>query len=409
MGQLFSWLESHNFEGWDPFDGLNAGFLRPFTFERPWLRTILQQGVRRFPINMRPMLGMRASRSTKGMGYIARACIRLHQATGEPIWAARARETLQWLMEKRSHGYSGACWGNHFDYQSRVFYLPAGVPTIVWTSLIGHAFLDAYDHFGDPEYLATAVSACEHILQDLEITPEGEGVCISYIPLERRLVHNANVLGASLLARTYHHSKTNEYLELARRAMTYTASHQRPDGSWYYGESGNLHWVDNFHTAYVLDSLKNYSIATDDESFSPVMAAGYAYWKQTFFLEDGTPKYYENKTLPVDIQCSSQAIDTLVLFAKDDPEALSLAMKVARWTITNMQARSGYFYYRRYGRLLVNKTPTLHWGQATMLCALTGLWQQLQKVNHEEQSSYHCGESPGSLRHAGVEGSTVAG
>ncbi len=312
-------------------------------------------------------------------------------------------------MEKRSPGYSGACWGNHFDYQSRVFYLPAGVPTIVWTSLIGHAFLDAYDHFNDPEYLATAVSACEHILHDLEITPGGDGVCISYIPRERRLVHNANVLGASFLARTYYYSKNDEYLDLARRAMSYTAGNQSPDGSWYYGESANLHWVDNFHTAYILDSLKHYAMATADLSFSPVLDAGYCYWKRSFFLEDGTPKYYSNRTLPLDIQCSSQAIDTLVFFADHDPEALSLAMKVARWTIVNMQDRSGYFYYRRYGRLLANKTPTLHWGQATMLCALAGLCQQLQKVNHEDQSSDYCGESPGSVRHARVEGSTVAG
>jgi hypothetical protein len=81
--------------------------------------------------------------------------------------------------------------------------------------------------------------------------------------------------------------------------------------------------------------------------------------------------------LPVDIQCCSQAIDTLVFFSDRDPEALPLALKVAQWTIKNMQDRTGYFYYRRYSRWLVNKTPTLHWGQATMLCALAGLYKSL--------------------------------
>jgi hypothetical protein len=104
---------------------------------------------------------------------------------------------------------------------------------------------------------------------------------------------------------------------------------------------------------------------------------GYEYWKNTFFLPDGTPRYYSNKSLPIDIQCSSQAIDTLTLFRDLDPEALPLALKVAKWTIGNMQDRSGYFYYRRYSRHLVNKTPTLHWGQATMLCALAGLYQSI--------------------------------
>jgi hypothetical protein len=34
-----------------------------------------------------------------------------------------------------------------------------------------------------------------------------------------------------------------------------------------------------------------------------------------------------------------------------------------------MQDPSGYFYYRKYP-LITNKTPTLHWGQATMFAAL---------------------------------------
>ena len=91
-----------------------------------------------------------------------------------------------------------------------------------------------------------------------------------------------------------------------------------------------------------------------------------------------TPRYYNHKTLPIDIQCCAQAIDTLVFFAGRDPESLPLALKIAQWSITNMQDPSGHFYYRRYSRRLVNKTPTLHWGQATTMCALAGLYQRLQ-------------------------------
>ena len=37
-----------------------------------------------------------------------------------------------------------------------------------------------------------------------------------------------------------------------------------------------------------------------------------------------------------------------------------------------MQDNTGYFYYRRYSPWIVNKTPTLHWGQATMLAHWRG-------------------------------------
>jgi hypothetical protein len=145
--RLNHWLEENNYRGYDTFDGLNARFLRPLTFETKFLRQVLQQAVRRFPVNLRPALGIRKDYSTKGMGFLARGFIRLHKATGKQVWRDKAEFALQWLIENQSPGYSGACWGNHFDYQSRGFYLPKRVPTIVWTSLIGHAFLDAYDHF----------------------------------------------------------------------------------------------------------------------------------------------------------------------------------------------------------------------------------------------------------------------
>ncbi|MFY9691472.1 MAG: hypothetical protein WA369_12455 [Candidatus Acidiferrales bacterium] len=377
IDRLSSWLERNDYRGYDTFDGLNARYVRPLTFETDLLRTVLQQGVRRFPLNLRPLLGIPKSRSTKGMGYLAKGFMRLEKATGEKSWGHKAKAALQWLVENETKGYSGACWGNHFDYQSRSFYLPKGMPTIVWTSLIGHAFLDAHDHFQNDSYLKVAVSACEHIVRDLDTLAEGDSLCLSYIPTQNKQVHNSNTLGASLLARTYLHTGNESYRSLAQKAISYTANHQRTDGSWYYGEAANLHWVDNFHTAYVLDCFKYYGTATGDDRFEENLNKGYTYWKSTFFLPDGTPRYYDHKTLPIDIQCSSQAIDTLVFFNDRDPDNLRLALSVAKWTIDNMQDETGYFYYRRYSPWLVNKTPTLHWGQATMFCALAGLYSLL--------------------------------
>jgi hypothetical protein len=377
--RLNDWLEKNDYRGYDTFDGLSAKFVRPFTFETKYLRIVLQQTVRRFPLNLRSLLGIPKARSTKGMAYISRGYMRLQDATGDKSWGDKAESALQWLIENESKGkYSGACWGNHFDYQSRGFYLPKGVPTIVWTSLIGHAFLDAFDHFHDEKYLQVAVSACEHILHDLERYPESpDALCISYIPIGTNWIHNANTLGGSLLARTYSYTRNEAYLSLAQKALQYTANHQRADASWYYGEGSDVHWVDNFHTAYVLDSFKYYIMATGDARFQEKLHAGYKFWKATFFMPDGTPRYYDYKTLPIDIQCSSQAIDTLIFFRDQDPDSVSLALNVANWTIKNMQDPTGYFYYRRYSSGIVNKTPTLHWGQATMLSALASLYKVL--------------------------------
>jgi hypothetical protein len=301
IGRVSHWLDKSSYCAYDTFDGLNATLLRPLTFEVKFLRTLLQQGVRRFPLNLRPLLGVTKSPCSKGMGFLARGFIRLHRATGEQAWQDKAEMALRWLIQNQSVGYSGACWGNHFDYQSRIFFLPEGAPTVVWTALIGHAFLDAYDHFRKDIYLRVAVSSCDHILRDLERFSDGEALCIGYIPAaikaENKQVHNANTLAASLLARTYSFTRNNSYRELAEKAIQYTAQHQRPDSSWFYGEAANLRWIDNFHTAYVLDCFKDYMQSTGDDRFEKNLASGYEYWKTNFFLSDGTPKYYVLKPL----------------------------------------------------------------------------------------------------------------
>lgn len=377
IDRLHAWLVDNEYKAYDPFDGLNAKLLRPLTFGNPYLQIALQQGIRRFPLNLRPLVGVQKDYSSKGMAFLARGYLRMHAATKEEAYLDSARFCLNWLLENQCQGYTGACWGNHFDYQSRVFFLPQGVPTVVWVALIGHAFMEAHDQLGDPRYLATAVSSCEHILHDLQTQPDGDDLCISYIPTENKQVHNANTLAASLLARVHAATPHTDYLELATKAINYTMKHQREDASWFYGEKANLHWVDNFHTAYVLDSAKYFMEGSGDWTHRGRVSRGYDYWKQTFFLADGTPRYYDFKTIPLDIQCCSQAIDTLVFFNDWDVESLDLAKKVADWTIDNMQDSSGYFYFRKYSNGITNKTPTLHWGQATMMCALGGLFRKL--------------------------------
>ena len=76
---------------------------------------------------------------------------------------------------------------------------------------------------------------------------------------------------------------------LARKAMQYTAKYQRPDYSWYYGEAANLHWVDNFQPAYVLDCFQALSPGHWRLPVRTEMMNGYWYWKETFFLPTAPP------------------------------------------------------------------------------------------------------------------------
>jgi hypothetical protein len=72
---------------------------------------------------------------------------------------------------------------------------------IVWTSLIGQAFLDAYESLGEERYLDVAKSICNWIVK-LPREEAATGTCLSYLAIRQSSIHNANMLGAAMLART---------------------------------------------------------------------------------------------------------------------------------------------------------------------------------------------------------------
>ncbi len=364
--RLERWLNTHEYKAYDPFEGLNS-HLYPLTFRKKLFRQILVQAVKRFPWNLRPLLGIKPSRSSKGLAYIAKGYLWLYRATGGKSYAEKSRYCLDWLTQNANQNYSGLCWGNHFDYQTRGYFLRAGEPTIVWSSLVAQAFVMAYVVLGDRRYLEIAGSTADFILKDLTHATVRNGVCISYIPGDVVLIHNSNLLGAALLAKVYKYTGREDCRAAARRAIVYACEHQLPNGAWYYGEEDKFHWVDNFHSGYNLDAIKDYGEYSGDKSFSSYLNKGYSFYRTHFFMHEGIPKFYQNEVYPIDIQCVSQSIETLLYFREVD-----LALDVARWAIHNMQDHSGYFYYQKH-RLFVNKTPMLHWGQGTMFSALSRL------------------------------------
>jgi hypothetical protein len=367
---LEAWVLRSGWKAYDTFDGLSSPLAPILTLGNPFLRQVWQQGVRRFPVNLRPLLGIKPSMSTKGMGFFAQGYLRLYQTHGNVEHLNRMRYCLNWLLDNRNKSFKGYCWGNHFDYQARSGRISKGIPTVVWTGLIGHAFLDAFEAFQDAADLEVAGKICEFITDELGWVEFPEGWCIRYYPVPQSTdIHNSNVIGASLLARAGKHLQRQDYSGIARKAVQFTVHHQLQNGGWYYGADPKHHWVDLFHTGYVLESIAIYNRYSGDSTFEESLRKGFKFFVETFFAADGTPRYYDYKTRPLDIQCASQGIQTLVNLRDLHPQSLNLAVKVAHWTIANMQDPTGYFYYRKYP-LITNKTPTLHWGQATMFAAL---------------------------------------
>lgn len=378
---LERWVLCHEFHGYDPFDGLTS-YLRPLALGNLLLERVLMQTIRQSPVNLRPILGVKPLDSTIGRGYMSGGFIEMLKITGEAKYETLARGCLDWLVQNKSSDCATYSWGKHFDYASRGGRYRKYEPITVWTSLIGQVFFDAYEFMGKKEYLDISRSACDWILA-LPRNVTNSGICLSYHLFQKGkcTIHNHNMLAAALLARVGKCVENQEYLKLAEEAMSYSCHHQRTDGAWYYGESANTKWVDGFHTGYNLDALKCYIENSGNRRFETNIERGLAYYTANLFEPDGTPKYYDQRKYPIDIQCAAQGIETLVKFSAYDVSTLELAKRVAEWTIGNFQDKKGFFYYRQYPGGIKARMPMIHWGQSTMYKALALLLSKLADEN----------------------------
>ncbi len=379
LEKLERFIEKDDWSGWDPYDGLNSEFLKTLTLNRKWLRIAVIQFMKRSPLNLRPLFGIVKSRNPKALGLLASAYIIRYKQTKREEFLNKTRQILDWLIANSSD-YSGFSWGYNFNWQSAVFYIPKGIPTVVNTSFIANAFLDAYEIFGEKDYLSVARSACDFILHDLnrthlqsEISNLKSALCFSYSPVDNACVHNANLLAAELLARVYSISKEEQLIEYSDRAVKYTMLHQNDDGSWHYGLAPWQKYIDSFHTGFVLVSLLNYVRYTntvDKPKWRKMIMKGYEYYKVTLF-DDGLPHYFHNNAYPIDLHCSAQGIITFLKFRKYDNKAVTAAERIARWAIENMwDTQRGYFYFQKT-KYFLNKVPYLRWPNVWMYYALS--------------------------------------
>lgn len=381
---LRSWCEAERFKGWDPYDGLNSKIFQilPFFRKSALCRLVMIQGFKRCPVNLRRIALVPKEYNAKGIGLFLQGYCNLYNAVSarpeleEKLGSkeeilSRVHELARLLISLQSKGYSGACWGYNFDWQARrLFLFPKFTPTVVATSFCATALMEAYEVTGDRNYLDTALSSAEFIIKDLHRTPCSGGFLFSYSPLKGNdTVYNASLLSSRLLSYCYHYTHKEEYKELAEQSVKACCAAQESGGSWVYGMLPVQSWKDSFHTGYNLDGLIAYQELCNDTTYSEAIRKGFDYYIANFFEADGTPKYYNDRTYPIDIHCPGQLLVTLARLHRYD-EYKELADKVLDWTIGHMQDRRGYFYYQLKPGIS-SRIPYMRWSNAFMFCALS--------------------------------------
>jgi hypothetical protein len=377
---LFDFCKADNFAGYDPFDGLNSRIfqilpLKYFAFAR----VAFLQIVKRSRLNLRPFLLIEKGTNPKGIALFALSELSRFRATSDAVHAKNAKDLLERLLELKIIYKNRTTFGYNFDWQSRAFFAPKGTPTIVPIAFASQAFTEGYELFGGEIYLETAKEICEFITHDLNrIDETDEEICFSYTPLDKSGIFNASLLAGECLAKIGAISGNEQYLTLAKKSANYVIQRQKENGSWAYGSRLRHAWVDNFHTAYILLSLFRLQKLIPNFVCQDSIKKGLNFWLNNFFLADGTPKYYDNSTFPIDIHSASAAIVALCELEELDDRCLPLAEKVANWTIENLRDERGFFYYQKR-KFSTIKTPFIRWSNAWTAFALSKLLEQKSK------------------------------
>jgi len=383
LKRLLFFCRRENWRGYDPYDGLNSKVFQVLPAKNKFSRLAFIQLLKRLPFNLRKILLIEKGLNPKGLGLFAAGYLKLYKCYGLEEYRVGAIGFLDLLEQLSLKGYRGYCWGYNFNWQSRVFFIPQGIPNLVCTSFIINAFLDAYELLKNKRYLQVARNSCEFVLNDLNITKENETICFSYTPLDKIQIHNANLLGAALLARVYSLTREENLLDFATKAVEFSVKYQNKDGSWHYGNAPNQRWIDNFHTGFNLVALKEYIDFSESKYFCNALEKGFKYYKKNFFLKDGIPKYYHNRIYPIDIHSIAQSIATFVKLKDLNEGNINQALKIAQWGIDNMQDKRGFFYYQKY-KYFTNKIPYIRWSQAWMAYALSTLIQALKNEKRKK-------------------------
>lgn len=328
--KALSYAAQSSFSGRDPYDGLLSPVARFLPSRIP--RQLWVQFVKRSGERVRLFARIPTVRMSKSLALFSMAAFELGDH-------ALAND----LADELLHSANGGPWGYEFDVQTRWAHYPAGSPNVIATAFAVRALA----------LLGRTSEVSSETKQWLLSLRRSSGY-FAYTPMSDRLIHNGNLLAVESLLRLG--GSSTDVMD----AIKVTSQAQRPDGSWPYGAGSDLAWVDNFHTAYVLDSLRY--LKSHGLIDSEVLQRGTDYWLNELFLPSGQPLYFaSSKVASNDIHNVATAVSTLATLGAERignrTESVNLLME--------FQGEDGAFRNRTGGPVF------MRWNQAHATYALT--------------------------------------
>lgn len=362
-------LAARDFRGWDPYDALNGRLVPSSLVRSRMARRVVTQVVKRSPVPLQPVLGVKQEADAYTLGHALLAAARLHERGALADAQAAADRILATLRAAGRNEGGQLGWGYHFPVHTRFFSYEPTTPNLIVTAFVAKG-MAAATRAGLADCRDELRQVAAFVLNGLPRVTDETGQCIGYIPRETAAVHNANLLAALVLCEAAELAGEPGWIEEAAACARFSVARQAEDGSWAYSEEAYGRWVDGFHTGFVLEGLARVVRATGDEDLRRSLLRGTRYYVAQLFGPAGEPKYYPAQTYPLDALSAAQGVETLqVALAGTAAAAVPGQLDWIRDHLVDAGGRVTYQVHKRW----TDRREFPRWASAPLLSALAGV------------------------------------
>jgi hypothetical protein len=244
------------------------------------------------------------------------------------------------------------------------------------------AFKHAYQTDGNARWRAIMRSIAEHGANDYQdIETSATASTCSYTPDPRDSVRvvNANAYRAFLLTSAAIDFSEERYREIAKRNLAFVLEAQNADGSWYYAVDGKRHFVDHFHTCFVMKALAKIEALTGDSKCTTAIERGVEYYVNNLFDEQSSPKPFSRPPRLIvylrELYDYAECMNLALLLRGRFPKLDSILSAVSAEILKVWLKPEGCFRSRKLF-LGWDNTPMHRWAQAQMFRSLCSLLRE---------------------------------
>ena len=284
---------------------------------------------------------------------------------------------FQWFMANRSHEFEAFSVGFAFEMTLTRYHSGPGKTSLIITLFTLFAFIAWYEKTGNVQALE-AVLAFEQLLDKDWLKYEtATELWYSYQPGVKDEVYNATAKVGRFYALLYGIRREPRYLDKLQKMLAYLQRVQNADGTWGY--SVQAPYVDNFHTAFVLESIAEMNKYCGTPASKAMFEKGLATYRAHCFC-GSRPLHFHTAHKPGDIRSRilhteiRDAANAIILFSKlGDRDA---ATGIIEWLVANFYNSRQHYFYFFDNKLFKSKIDFIRW-QSWMALALS------EYISHE--------------------------